>query len=87
MRRASKGVCANLAEGLGKGGSKIEQARFLRIAFGSMDEMQVWFLFCRDLGYIDEATSLRWSEEAIQLSKMIFALVERRTGFHASKAA
>lgn len=49
--------------------------------------MQVWFLFCRDLGYIDEATSLRWSDEAVQLGKMIFSLVERRTGFHAGKAA
>ena len=26
------------------------------MAIGSSDEMQVWTLYCRDLGYVDEPT-------------------------------
>ena len=35
-------------------GRKPEFRRFLMMAIGSADEMQVWTLYCRDLGYIDE---------------------------------
>ena len=81
MRRASKGICANLAEGLGKGGSKIEQARYLRIAYGSAEELTVWFMFCKDLNYIDESQYNLWRDEMNQVGKMLFALIERRNGF------
>ena len=55
MRRASKSICGNIAEGFGKQrNSKLEFKRFLRIATGSADEMRVWSRFCLDLGYIDE---------------------------------
>ena len=39
MRRASKGICANLAEGFGKQQfSKAEFRRFIAMAIGSADE-------------------------------------------------
>ncbi len=42
IRRASKSICANLAEGYGRqNGSKAEFARFVRMAVGSSDEMRV----------------------------------------------
>ena len=42
MRRASKGICGNLAEGFGKQSiSKVEFKRFIAMAIGSADEMQV----------------------------------------------
>ena len=57
VRRASKSVCANIAEGFGKQShSKAEFRRFLMMALGSADEMRVWCRYCLDLGYIDEAT-------------------------------
>ena len=57
IRRASKGICANLAEGFGKqAASAREFRRFVAIAMGSADEMRVWARYCLDLGYIDEAT-------------------------------
>src|SRR6516225_11772659 len=53
IRRASKSICANLAEGFGRQQqSRPEFRRFLVMAIGSADEMQVWALYCRDLGYI-----------------------------------
>ena len=51
IRRASKSICANLAEGFGRQQqSKPEFRRFVMMALGSADEMQVWSLYCRDLG-------------------------------------
>ena len=51
VRRASKSICANLAEGFGRQQqSKPEFRRFLMMALGSADEMQVWAMYCRDLG-------------------------------------
>jgi four helix bundle protein len=55
IRRASKSICANLAEGFGRQPvSKPEFRRFVTMALGSADEMQVWTLYCRDLGYISK---------------------------------
>ena len=64
LRRASKSICANLAEGFGKQAqSKAEFKRFILMSIGSADEMRVWIRYCVDLGYIDEATWQRWRDE------------------------
>jgi four helix bundle protein len=55
LRRSSKSVCANIAEGMSKLGSTAEEVRFLRIAKGSAEECRVWTRFCIDLAYVDEA--------------------------------
>jgi four helix bundle protein len=58
LRRASKSICANLAEGFGKQSlSKTEFRRFVLMSIGSADEMRVWLRYCLDLGYLD---SQRW---------------------------
>ena len=64
VRRASKSICANVAEGFAKqGSSAAEFKRYLLMATGSSDEMRVWARYCRDLGYIDEPTWQRWRDE------------------------
>src|ERR1700757_2439397 len=63
---------ANLAEGFGRQlVSKPEFRRFVTMALGSADEMQVWVMYCRDLGYIDETTSDRWRGEYQQIARML----------------
>ncbi len=75
VRRASKSICANLAEGFGRQRlSKPEFRRFVVMAIGSADEMQVWSLYCRDLGYIDEATAQRWRDEYREIARMLSSL-------------
>ena len=79
IRRASKSICANVAEGFGKqerGGGEFR--RYLRIAAGSADEMQVWAQYCVDLGYVEAATGQRWRDEYQQIARMLQGL--HRTG-------
>lgn len=75
VRRTSKSICANIAEGFGKQKqSSAEFKRFIMIAVGSSDEMRVWVRYCYDLGYIDKETWERWSEEYKRISKMLQTL-------------
>ena len=75
VRRASKSIPANLAEGFGKQRlSKAEFKRFLMMAIGSADEMRVWVRYCYDLGYVDEATWSRWRDTYQEIAKMLQGL-------------
>ena len=75
VRRASKSICANIAEGFGKQhGSTAEFKRFLLMAIGTAEEMRVWSRYCRDLGYIDEATWRQWRGEYQEIAKMLQSL-------------
>ena len=75
LRRASKSICANLAEGFAKQSrSAAEFRRFVLIAMASSDEMRVWVRYCLDLGYIDEPTWQRWRDEYQEISKMLQGL-------------
>jgi four helix bundle protein len=72
IRRASKSICANLAEGAGRQGAQpAEFRRFVMLALGSSDEMRVWARYCLDLGYIDEATWQSWRQDYHEISKML----------------
>ena len=75
VRRASKSICANLAEGFGKQRQwRVEFHRFVMMAIGSADEMQVWTLYCRDLGYIDNDVAGRWRGEYQEIARMLQGL-------------
>ena len=75
VRRASKSICANIAEGFAKQRrSSAEFKRYLLMAIGSSDEMRVWLRYCLDLGYVDEALWRRWRDEYQEISKMLQGL-------------
>ena len=77
IRKASKSICANIAEGFGKRSySKAEFIRYLKIAVGSGDEMRVWIRYCSDLGYIDQSTWKRWSQEYREITRMLQGLIK-----------
>ncbi len=78
IRRASKSICANIAEGFAKQRrSSAEYRRYLLMAIGSADEMRVWIRYCLDLDYIDEASSRRWRDEYVAIAKMLQAIYTR----------
>jgi len=75
MRRASKGICANIAEGYGKQRvSKAEFKRYLQMAIGSADEMRIWLSYCKDLGYLDDGEYEIWRETYQTIAKMLVGL-------------
>ena len=77
VRRASKWICANLAEGFGKQAqSKAEFKRYILMSMGSADEMRVWIRYSLDLGYIDQSTWQQWREEYEQIAKMLQGLLK-----------
>jgi len=78
IRRASKSVCANIAEGFAKQKvSKAEFKRFLIMAMGSANEMLVWLRYCSELGYITPENYQNWYAEYSSICKMINSFHER----------
>ena len=78
LRRASKSICANLAEGFARQSrSAAEYRRYLIVAIGSSDETRLWLRYCVDLGYIEDVTGRRWMADYVEISKML-------QGLHAS---
>ena len=77
MRRASKSICANIAEGFAKQrASSAEFRRYLTIANGSSDEMKVWLDYSRDLGYLSAPQVDDWQVEYARISRMLHGLME-----------
>ena len=75
LRRASKSICANLAEGFGKQGqSKAEFNRFVVMSVGSADEIRVWLRYCLDLQYLDAQRWRQWREEYEIIARMLQGL-------------
>lgn len=78
IRRASSSICANIAEGYGRQlSSNNDFKRFLVIAKGSCHEMSVWIDYCKDLSFIDNSTWQKWNDEYIEISKMIYAFIQK----------
>ena len=76
VRRASKSICATIAEGFGKQRqSKAEFRRYLLMAVGSADEMRMWSRYCLDLGYIDEALWQQWRDDYQEIARMLNGLI------------
>jgi len=76
VRRASKSICANIAEGFARQGqAPADFRRYLTMAMGSADEMRLWSRYCLDLGYIDEATWKKWRDDYQTIAKMLRGLM------------
>ena len=77
IRRSSKSMCANIAEGHARQGwSRPEFRRYVRLALSSADETRVWLRYCLDLGYVDEATWKVWRDECQEIARMLYALAK-----------
>ena len=77
IRRASKSICANIAEGFSRQSvSGAEYKRFLLMSISSADEMRVWLRYCLDLGYIDKDHWQRWRDDYQVLARMLQKLYQ-----------
>ena len=78
VRRASKSICANIAEGFSRQRySSADFKRFLVMAIGSADEMRLWVRYCLDLGYIDEQRWQLWRDEYQEIARMLSGLAAK----------
>ena len=79
LRRSSKSVCANLAEGFAKQRQSVaEFRRYLVMALGSSDETRLWLRYAIDLGYIDPNQGEEWRVMYQEISKMLQGLLNSR---------
>ena len=77
LRRSSKSIPGNIAEGMGKQESKADVRRFIRIALGSCDESRVWLEFARDLGYLSKKDQYQFEERYQEVGRMLRGLINR----------
>ena len=76
LRRASKSVAINIAEGYGRKRSSEDFKRFLVIALGSCDETSVLLDFSHDLRYVDDAAHSEWKRRYEEIGKGISKLIQ-----------
>ena len=77
VRRASKSICANVAEGFARQGrAPADFRRYLMMALGSADEMRLWCRYCLDLGYIESGAWRRWRDEYQEIARMLQGLTK-----------
>lgn len=72
LRRASKSICANLAEGFDRQQySKPEFKRFIMLAASSCSEVGVWLDYALALGYLPKTTYDEWSDQYDKVGRML----------------
>jgi len=76
MRRASKSVPTNIAEGYGRRKSAKEFKHYLAMALGSANEMIVHLEITRELEYVKPEICNALIEEYIVVCKMLYRLIE-----------
>ena len=76
IRRCAVSVPSNIAEGAGRGGRK-EYAHHLRIARGSLMELDTQLWIARDLGFIDNTSEMNLLIQRI--AAMLNALINAKT--------
>jgi four helix bundle protein len=73
--RAATSVPANIAEGYGRG-SAGSYAQFLKIARGSLNELETHVLLAQRLGALSDAQTLPLLQRSARVGKMLNALIK-----------
>jgi len=77
IKRAATSIPLNIAEGYGKKQSVLEFKRFLLMALGSCNEMQVLLDLCLDLEFINQEKHARYHDEYDEIGKMLNAMLQK----------
>jgi|WetSurMetagenome_2_1015567.scaffolds.fasta_scaffold17263_2 four helix bundle protein len=79
LRRAAVSVPSNIAEGYGRG-ARNDYVRFLRMARGSLYEIQTQLLLAQDLGYVTEAKVSPLMKQAAECCRILQGLLKGLSG-------
>ena len=75
-RRCAASICANVAEGCGRGTAR-DFARFIQIALGSSSELEYHILLAADLGYLTDQSHSEIQRALIDVKRMLSGLLRR----------
>jgi four helix bundle protein len=75
IRRASISIPSNIAEGQGRGGT-VEFCRFLKIAYGSLRELETQFLIAHRLCYLGDDQLEVALESAGEVGRLLNGLIK-----------
>ena len=76
IRRASSSIAANIAEGHGRENTG-SYVQFLRIAQGSLKELETHVILSGRVGLMPENGTMRLLDQAEEVGKMLRALIRR----------
>jgi four helix bundle protein len=85
-RRAASSIPANIAEGYGRN-SRASYVNFLRIAQGSLKELETHLLLARRVGLLSEEESVPLLTQSDELGRMLHSLIVRVKSSLAARAA
>lgn len=74
MRRCAVSVPSNIAEGHSRR-STLDYLQFLKIARGSLAELETQLIITKNLNYISEETFIFNEQRILEISKMLNALI------------
>jgi four helix bundle protein len=75
MRKAAVSVPSNIAEGYGRG-ARLDYVRFLRVARGSLYELQTQLLLAQDLGFMAPGEVQAVLVDVDRCSRLLYRLLE-----------
>ena len=76
MRRSAVSIPSNIAEGYGRN-STGDYIRFLRMAVGSLYELQTQMQIAAKLGYPDNGSAETMAESSREIERMMSSLINR----------
>ena len=76
MRRAAVSIPSNIAEGRRRGTTK-DFMHFLRIAHGSLAELETQMVISRRLSYADDESTAHITSMATEVGKMLHAMIKK----------
>ena len=74
IKRAATSIPLNIAEGYGKNDTKSEVKRYLKMAKGSCNELEVLMDMCKDLKFMDESAHKKYIAELSEIGAMLYGL-------------
>ncbi len=77
LRRSTKSIPVNIAEGMGRQSSIAEVRHYVKMAIGSCDEVRVWLSFSKDLGYLTEVEYMHFNKAYQEIGRMLRGIEKR----------
>lgn len=76
LRRCAVSIPSNIAEGYGRNSTN-DYKRFLKIAVGSLYELQTQIEIAFNLGYIENEKHIEIISLSVEIDKMLYSIIQK----------